>query len=154
MYLQYLKGKKDMVCVKPAMLECWWPRPGAFNVKGSAIYIARRAQRNMRKSAVSGDHYFVKWGTPYGKDVMVTLRDGPDTKTLRQAAKMLSTGSMTSVAISRDIIIYVEDDTLPDVYEVVFRGIECGKLVRGSYEPSFSDNPLTGRVVQQLEEIV
>ncbi|GAG31465.1 unnamed protein product, partial [marine sediment metagenome] len=71
MYLDKENTGENSLRVKPSYLTCWWPRPGAFNCKNHAVYIARRAMRNMRKSAVANDHYFIKWGSPYGKDVMM-----------------------------------------------------------------------------------
>ena len=90
-------------------------------------------------------------GNAYSGDVMMTLRDGPNPTSLNRATKLLANGSVSSVAISRDIIIHIEDPMVPTTYTVVFRGIECGRIASGVFEPSFSDNPLTGRVIRQLE---
>ncbi len=155
MYLDKEGRGRDLVRVKPSFLSCWWPRPGAFNVKKKhAVYIARRAMRNMRKSAVANDHYFLKWGMPYGRDVMLTLRDGPNPVEIREARRLLIAGTMLSVAISRDVILHPEDEPTADVQTVVFRGMDAGRLVMGTFEPLFSASPLTGRVLRQLESML
>ena len=154
MYLDKDNGLTNAIRVKPAYLRCWWPRPGAFNCGNHAVYVARRAMRNMRKSAVAGDHYFVKWGSPYGKDVMMTLREGANQLPLQEALELLRTKKMSSAAISRDIIIHPEDKPTIDVQTVVFRGMNSGKLSGGIYEPLFSHSPLTGRVLRQLERVL
>lgn len=157
MYFEtFSKVPSDPKRVNPRYLSCWWPRPGAFNIDGggAAVYIARRAMRNMRKSAVANDHYFVKWGSPYLKDVMLTLRDGPNAVPLTEAQVMLKAGRAESVAVSRDIIIHPDNDEFNDEYTIVFRGLESGRLVRGVYEPTFSASPLTGRILRQLERSV
>lgn len=138
----------DPKLVKPSYLECWWPRAGAFNTKTHAVYIARRAVRNMRKSAVGNDHYFVKWGTPYGVDVMTILQQGTNEIRMDKAIELLNNGSMSSVAVSRDIIISPEEG---DTYSVTFRGMECGTWSNGGFTPLFSESPLTARVLRQLE---
>lgn len=150
LFLNYIKGK-DPFKVKASNLSCWWPRPGAFNCGNHAIFIARRAIRNMRKSATGQDHYFVKWGTPYGKDIMMVLRSGDNSKSLAEAASLMASGASSSVAITRDIIIHPEEEINQPLYTVLFRGIEVGRLVSGSFEPLFSGSPLTGRVIRQLE---
>jgi hypothetical protein len=151
MYLQ-VDHNEEAIQVKPANLKCWWPRPGAYNVEGSAVYIARRAMRNMRKSAVGNDHYFVKWGNAYAAPVMCTLRTGENQVGFAEAYKRMSTGMATSVAISRDIIIF-RDTEVKGSYTVVFRGLEAGTLSDGAFDPIFSGNPLTGRVLRQLETV-
>ena len=130
-------------------LTCWWPRPGAHNVKTGAVYIARRSMRNMRKSAIGGDHYFVKWGSPYGVKIMSALRDGPNLVPLHKAVEMVQSGKQTSVAVSRDVILTEHDD--PNTCSVIFRGLESGTYSHGCYTPGFSESPLTGRILRQLE---
>jgi len=154
MYLDKDNGMTEAMRVKPSFLSCWWPRPGAFNCKDHAVYVARRAMRNMRKSAVANDHYFVKWGSPYGKDVMMVLKEGQNHLPLREALAVLRSKKMTSVAISRDIIIEPEDMPSRDVQSVVFRGIDAGRLNNGMFEPLFSNSPLTARVLRQLERVL
>jgi len=142
--------RSDPKLVKPSYLECWWPRPGAFNYKERAVYISRRAIRNMRKSAVGGDHYAVKWGSPYGMDIMMLLKEGVNSMSIEMGIQKLDAKVMTSVAVSRDIILYPDEE--PDNYVVVFRGMEVGTWYKGGgFTPSFSNNPLTPRVMRQLE---
>ena len=151
MWLDCLGDGSEPKNVKPQYLSCWWPRPGAFNAGRSAVYVARRAIRNMRKSAVNGDHYFVKWGNEYTRDIMCLLRDGPNFMGLPEAIEKLKSKAMSSVAITRDIIIHPEDKPIGPRYTVVFRGIEAGTMEDGIFEPLFAGNPLTNRVLRQLE---
>jgi hypothetical protein len=151
MHMELLQGKKQSAAVNAKYLSCWWPRPGAFNLEDSAVYIARRAIRNMRKSAMCGDHYFIKWGTPYQKDAMLLLRDGPNAIPLPEAVDLLKHKKYSSVAVTRDIIIHPEDDPNTNCFTVIFRGMETGRLVNGQYEPLFSGSPVTGRILRQLE---
>jgi len=59
--------------VDPADLLCWWPRSGAYNTPGGAVYIARKATRSMRKSAHAGEHYVVRWGKVFMRSTSTTL---------------------------------------------------------------------------------
>jgi len=103
----------------------------------------------MRKSAVSQDHYFVKWGDPYINDCMAILRDGPNHVSLSRAKKLIAKG-FQSVAITRDIII---SKNIGKSYPLYFRGMSAGDISGDVYIPSFSDNPLANRVRKQLEEV-
>lgn len=152
MYLERQPGA-DPIQVQPKYLECWWPRPGAFNCGDHAVYIARRAIRNMRKSATSGDHYFVKWGSPYGKEVMMCLKTGPNTETMDSAIDLIQKGRMSSVAVTRDIII--EPNDRKGEFNVIFRGMEAGTYTQdGGFIPLFSNNPWTHRILRQLEDTI
>ena len=152
MWLDTTEGMEPPKKVKASALMCWWPRAGAFNVPNEAVYIARRAIRNMRKSAVGQDHYFVKWGSPYAQEVMYTLKTGPNYVTLPEAVRQLSHSVRSAVAISRDVIVHFEDESKDnETLTVVFRGMEAGRIINGRYEPAFHDHPLTGRVLRQLE---
>ena len=153
MYLEYTKDRSGPLQVQPKLLECWWPRPGAFNVGNGAVYIGRRALRNMHKSAVCGEHYFTKWGMCSGVELMQLLRDGPNHVTVDEGLRLLATNKRKSVAVSRDVIL---TPTTTDGTEtaVIFRGMEVGFLKNGVYEPAFSNSPLTGRVLRQLENRV
>ena len=144
------RGVEPSKLVKAKDLTCWWPRPGAFNIdgKGRAVYIARRAMRNMRKSSVGGDHYFIKWGQSYNVPIMIVLKNGPNPVPLYEAMEMID-GGKESIAVSRDIIITSTGESKE--YEVIFRGLTAGTYKHGCYEPGFSDSPLTGRVMRQLE---
>jgi len=153
MYIDTNYGKTDPVCVKAKDLSCWWPRPGAFNGKKEAIYVGRRAHRNMRKSAMPNDHYFLKWGSPYAVDMMLALAGGRNEITIEEAIERFKAGKMISAAVSRDIIIYPQDDS-EDVYVVVFRGNEVGVLENGYFTPLFSSNPIDARALRQLEGVL
>ena len=147
----YLDRDDAATKVDPEDLSCWWPRPGAFNVGKSAVYIARRTIRNMRKSAVGGDHYYLKWGNPYACNVMETLKKGTNHVPLSLGLQMLDRGDVKAVAVSRDIIIKRESATR---YNVIYRGNEVGTWnpVLG-FKPLFLGSPFTRRVMRQLEEM-
>lgn len=154
LYFEDEPGTEDPKQVKARFLTCWWPRPGAHNPVNSthAIYIARRAQRNMRKSAIAGDHYFVKWGATHSMKTMQHLRAGPKLVPLHVAVEMLTKKERHSIAVSRDIILTRGEDV--HNHAVIFRGEENGTYSMGCYTPLFSDNPLTGRILRQLEQRV
>lgn len=151
LYFEKNPGREDPIKVQGKSLSCWWPRPGAHNAKKQkrAVYIARRAMRNMRKSAIGGDHYFIKWGNPSRIEIMGTMRDGPLLTPLHDAMTSISNDGK-AVAVARDIILAPND--YPSTYDVIFRGEEAGTYQHGVYTPLFSDNPLTGRILRQLEE--
>lgn len=150
--------KSDPILVNSRYLRCWWPRAGAFNCGDHAIYIARRAMRNMRKSAMSGDHYYITWGSPYGKDMMMVLRNGPNPLPIGDAILGLRSGIVGSVAITRDIILSVDFEAGVEHKEpltVVFRGMEVGTYTEdGGFVPLFSGSPFTPRIHRQLEEVL
>lgn len=150
MYFEKNPGQDEPKIVRSKYLTCWWPRAGAFNIVGKhkAVFIARRAMRNMRKSAISGDHYFTKWGSPTCR-IMETLREGPNLLPLQEAIDLLKKPEWISVAVARDIIL--TNGEIPDESIVIFRGEESGTYKYGCYTPMFSDNPLTGRILRQLE---
>lgn len=144
------RTNKTPIKVQPKLLECWWPRAGAFNCGSRAIYVARRTLRNMRKSAISGDHYYVKWGDGRGIPLMEILRDGPNHVSVSEGLRKIERGNQ-SVAVGRDIIIAQDDLGRSSTNPVYFRGLEVGTLAYGDYIPLFSDSPFTERVRHQLE---
>lgn len=141
----------DPVKVNAQDLKCWWPRPGAYNTKaGSAVYISRKAIRTMRKSAVAGEHYVIKWGPRLGNiDLMVALRAGPSRHSISYAAKVLKDGLVASVAVSRDLIL--AKDKFNNIV-VIFRGLEAGEYRDGEFVPSFTGSPLAKRVMMKLTQ--
>ena len=69
----------EEVLVDPSDLECWWPRSGSYNTPLGALYISRKAARNMRKSASWSDHYVCTYGrTERGIDGMKLMVRGPN----------------------------------------------------------------------------
>jgi len=153
LYLDTDYGLSEATLVKAKDLICWWPRPGAFNGVRDAMYIARRAQRNMRKSAMPNDHYYLKWGNPYGgSDMMQLLKEGANHIPIEDALEAFAKKKRTSAAVSRDIIIH-PTDTDPKVCSVIFRGNEVGTLENGYFTPLFSSNPIDMRALRQLEGI-
>jgi len=134
------------VQVEAADLECWWPRSGSYNTPGGAVYIARRAARNMRKSACMGDHYRLTYGHGRG-DCMALMVNGPDYVTIKDAVKAINKNIAASIAITRDIIV---TPTNKNEIEVVFRGNPTGILNDDGFEPYIQADPLAKRAYIKL----
>ena len=101
---------------------------------------------------MSGDHYFVTWGSPYGKDIMLMLKNGSNSVAVDEGIRLIRSGNMKSVAVTRDII-FTQCETHPDRVAVVFKGIEAGTFdPDDGYTPMFSGHPLTPRILRQLED--
>lgn len=116
-----------------------------------AVYIARQTTRNMKKSASSRDHYFVRWGNALATNqMMLLLAEPPNYVTLKSAKEILDKKMVPSVAISRDIILTLGME--PNTYEIIFRGLPGGSLRNDVYEASFSGCPLAARVKAQIQE--
>ena len=127
-------------------LKVWWPRAGAYNIEGSAVYIGRRSSRCMSKSAKADKHYYRAWGRARGW--MRALADGPNYVTWNTATEMLDKGIISSCAITRDIIITSPNDD--GRYTVVFRGEEVGYMQNREFYPSNDYAPSTKRVFYKL----
>lgn len=138
--------------VLPRDLECWWPRSGAYNTPGGAIYISRKSTRSMRKSAHPHEHYVIKWGHEAtalnSVNLMIQLRKGHSFVELEFALKAIKEEMTKSVAITRDIILAASHDGIA----VVFRGIKAGILEDGDFTPDYDEAPLARRVMSKLIE--
>jgi len=140
------------VLVRPTHLSCWWPRSGAYNFPGYAVYIARKSTRSMRKSANPHEHYTVKWsGGEYYDDgsnnkLMLLLRKGPSLVDKDFAMKVLDEGMATSIAVAHDIILAKEKAGL----SVVFKGIQIGTLKDDNFVPDFDRAALVRRATDRL----
>lgn len=138
--------------VNPRDLVCWWPRSGAYNTPGGAVYIARKATRSMRKSAHAGEHYMIKWGNACmrgtGYKLMLQLRRGHSLVELDFALRAIKEKVTRSVAITQDIILA----STPDGLVVVFRGIKVGMLEDGDFIPDFERSPIARRAMHKLVE--
>lgn len=132
--------------VKPDDLECWWPRSGSYNTPYGAVYIARKAARNMRKSASYGDHYQLTYGRGDGGDVLRLMIDGPDYLSVNEARKALRQKIAKSIAVTRDIILTQKDQGVV----VVFRGMDTGVLSDDGFEPYIEADPLSKRTYVKL----
>jgi len=132
--------------VEPDDLECWWPRSGSYNTPRGAVYIARKAARNMRKSASYGDHYQLTYGRGDGGDVLRLMIDGPDYLSVKEARAALRRNITASVAVTRDIILAMQDEHIV----VVFRGIHTGVLTDNGFEAYIADDPLSKRAYVKL----
>lgn len=143
-------GFAEFVWRKPDLrrLEVWWPRPGAYNYNGSAVYIARKATRCMRKSCCPRTHYYIKWGKVDNSTIRYLL-NGPNHITWEAAKQTLDSKLAKSVAICRDLIL----TRVNDGYEVIYRGDPAGKL--NEYLEYTADNdfsPTTKLVVMRLAQ--
>ena len=113
-------------------LSCVWPANRAINLTRSAIYVARRPVRSARRSFTS-EHYYIAWqfGTLTSNGLHRTTIDKlispTEYPTLAKARSLLDTGSMSSVAISKDLILY---PSKKEGYTVV-----CSGEVAGTLEP-------------------
>ena len=141
--VEYIWRKADL-----ENLEVWWPRPGAYNLNGQAAYIARKANRCMRKSCVPRSHYYFKYGEQMGLSVMYFLKRGPNHMTWKAAEEALVKGVVNSVAVCRDLIL----TRVKDGFGVVYRGEEAGKVVDGQYYPENDFQPITKLVNMRLVE--
>jgi len=133
--------------VKPDDLECWWPRSGSYNTPYGAVYIARKAARNMRKSASMGDHYQLTYGRGMGGDIMRLMIDGPDYMSIKEAQRALAKNIAHSVAVTRDIILRQNEH---EAVEVIFRGNPTGTLTDLGFEPFIPNDPLSKRAYIKL----
>lgn len=131
-------------------VEVWWPRPGAYNYRGSAAYIARKASRCMRKSCSPRHHYYLKWGGGGmgGPDLIRYLRNGPNHMTYAAAKEALDKRLCTSVAVCRDLIL----TRVKDGYDVVYRGEKAGSIIGGDYHPENHFSPVNKLVAMRLAE--
>lgn len=136
---------QEIVPVSSDDLECWWPRSGSYNTPYGAVYIARKAARNMRKSAAMGDHYQVMYGRTSG-DFIHLMIDGPAYVSIKEAQKAMQQKLTTSVAVARDIILAHLDNSV----EVIFRGNPCGILRDTGFDAYVPDDPLSKRAYAKL----
>lgn len=132
---------------EPHHLECWWPRSGSYNTKMGAVYIARKAARNMRKSASWNDHYTCTYGrTMRGADPLHLMVRGPNYIAVDAAMELLTLEVTESVAVTRDIILKAGDKDV----EVIFRGNPTGILTADGFEPYVPLDPLSKRAYVKL----
>lgn len=137
----------DTIPADPNDLECWWPRSGSYNTKMGAVYIARKAARNMRKSASWGDHYTCTFGrTVRGSDPLSLMVRGPNYISVEAALELLTLEVTESVAVTRDIILRATDSNI----EVIFRGNATGTLTKDGFEPYVPLDPLSKRAYVKL----
>ena len=148
--LQHTRGGEEdkLRRVKPDDLECWWPRSGSYNTPYGAVYIARKAARNMRKSASMGDHYQLIYGRGDGGDILRLMIDGPDYMSVAEGVRTLRKQVCISVAVTRDVILAQQPNT--DIIEVVFRGNVTGTLSDDGFEPLIPQDPLSKRAYIKL----
>lgn len=132
---------------KPEELECWWPRSGSYNIGEGAVFIGRRARRNMKKSAY--DHYYVSWGY-YRESPLKIMAQNSKYLKFDDAVKCLNSGVSRSVAISKDIILSKPAGQPDDKFTVVYRGTEAGSLENNQFIPIYEGTPAAKRAELKL----
>lgn len=128
------------------MLKVWWPRPGAYNYRGTAAYIARKATRCMRKSCCPRTHYYFKYGGGIEGEIIRYLKRGPNHMSWPTAKESLDSGAMISVAVCRDMIV----TRVKDGYGIIYRGEPVGKIINGEYEADNDFSPTNKLVAMRL----
>ena len=136
----------DWELAKPADLDIWFPRAGAYNIEGEAMYISRKAERSMKKSATANNHYRITYG-PRRNDLMfVALARGYNHLSWPVAQEVMEKDMARAVAVTRDIILEKDEDK----YNIIFRGQEVGKLVEGEFLPTHEYAPATKLTFNKL----
>lgn len=106
-------------------LSLFFPLVGSFNVGGSALYLGRRAQRQMRKSASYPDTYYITWGSRRPNQLKLLKQVvSPEYSSLESALEQVSNGT-PSVAISRNWIIAQKTSTL---FNLIYKGTSIGTM--------------------------
>lgn len=139
----YLWRKADL-----RKLEIWWPRAGAYNLNGHAAYIARKANRCMRKSCCPRTHYYIKWGNR-GLNPSSYILNGPNHLSWDKAKEVLDKRVASDVAVCRDMIVTRVKD---GEYKIIYRGEDAGVVNHGEYTAANDFSPTTKLVYRRLVE--
>lgn len=132
----------------PEAPEVWFPRAGAYNSAGRAVYIGRRARRCMKKSA-SYDHYYNQWGRAIqGGGMLWTMAKGRNLLPWNAAKLIMDSDGMTSCAVGPHLIMQLNRDG----YGVVYRGLEIGVLKGHTVWPIVDNHPLNERAISAMNE--
>jgi hypothetical protein len=143
-----LRREGECTVLDPADPEVWFPRAGAYNATGRALYFGRRARRCMKKSA-SYDHYYTQWGRQLpGNQMLWTMAKGPNLLPWNAAKLVMENNAMSSVAIGPNLIMCKTDND--NEYDVVYRGLEIGRLTDEVLEPSIPGHPLNIYAIRAL----
>jgi hypothetical protein len=146
------EGMKDKFLWRKGDLKellVWWPRAGAYNIRGSAVYVARKATRSMKKSCCPDSHYYVKWGAQGMSPARYLTLKNHHFDTWEAAKQAIDNGKHAR-ALSRNLI--VANSAAKGVYQLVYRGDEVGTLEGSDYHPLNELSPLTKLVYQELIE--
>lgn len=148
------KAQGEQEPVSAEKLRLWWPRAGAYNAVGFAAYIGRRARRSMKKSA-NYEHYYNVWsggmGRPGRSANLWTMVQGPNHLPIVPSIEIMNIGGMSSVAISRHIILSVKGK---DIFEVIFMGQSMGVLKDGTLTLDFPTLPLSKLCEAELHGVM
>lgn len=121
-------GTKTFNRINSNHLMLWFPPVGAYNVGSNAVYLGRRAQRMMRKSAAYPDTYYVQWGGRPNATTLLKALIAPVYHTCEDAINKLRQGEARSLAISRHIILWVHNGRI----NVVYKGHEVATAPKDS----------------------
>lgn len=143
--------KDKRMTFRASCLTPWWPRGGAFNTAHSAVYITRRAQRNMRKSAVGGGHYICTYGSLSGRNVMEVIAEPRPYYSVEEARELIFNPKTKRkrAAVTQDIIL-TQQVGVGDTLGVYFRGMYAGTLKDNWFEPIATGHPMGKRAAIKM----
>lgn len=149
----YVKHARVYTEVHPSTLSPWWPRASSMNGPNGGFYIAKRAQRNMRKSGMAGHHYYCSYGSTPPGDIMQWFTKENSLISLEDACDRLLDTSNTSppVAIHRDLIL--DRGGKGNALKVIFRGNYAGSLEGQMFTPIADGHPMSKRAAIKLHSI-
>lgn len=131
--------------VDAALLDHWFPRGGAVQLgPRRAVYVERKAARNMRKSAHWPSHYAITWGSVRpGERVLLKMA-----KPKKYHTCDTQLGKGQSIVVSRDVIFNGRDGKT----EVIYRGKLVGTFGDDGFDPSVVRDPMCKRAYFQMAE--
>jgi len=106
-------------------LKLFFPPVGSYNVGTSAIYLGRRAQRQMRKSACYPDTYYVAWGGRPSSTRILKSVVSPVYPSVDEALPQLCDGTRRATAISRNWILA---PLSKEQVSLIYKGVDVGTM--------------------------
>ncbi len=106
-------------------LDTWWPRPESVNYHGRGVYVGRKSDRGMKKSATK-KHYFLASGGVIVSPLALLANFSGNQISGQAAMSMLDSGVLLSAAISKNIVLRSSSSGLTSV---VYRGIDSGYIM-------------------------
>lgn len=146
--------------VSARKLRIWFPPSGSYTTKNGAVYLGRKANRCMKKSAAPDAHYWVKWASAgYNRvNVAQLLCSKREYMSLDDAIKAIKEGKRFAAALCRSVIISNVPEE-KDVFHVIYRGESVGTLhtFEGTFPPQFNANndfnPSIKLAFEELSEV-
>lgn len=153
-FMVRVKGDAMYKPVPPSQLSLFWPRSGAYNGTTGAFFLGRQGRRSMKKSA-SYEHYFVMWpetgfipGMARESFLDTAIYKGRNFLSYKAAREVLEKKVMTSVAISKDIIL--NNTKEPGKYQVIFAGEAAGFVKGQEFFAEWDGTPAAKRTRAKL----